>query len=408
MFRLEDRQLHILTGLLCGASIVLFCMFGMGKSPQTRFRGELSGMQDFSEAWVCTYEPKNADPLQENKDGDRMVVDVVSAPAVIPVKAGKEGTVVTLTHKAPEIGNDPIYLTLETEKQKLRVLADQNLIYTSEETDDNMSAFHIIPIAPQYRNAVITIELTGQTEEDMEIGTIRAGNYGAVLIQAFLDNGIFLIAGILLGSISIFLLMIWIFTKNIWRQKRLLLYNCLEGVFLGSIFLAESSLVQVIVNWNYGLYFVKACLVMIAVMLHLMVMRCFINKKRVLFFIDVGILLYGIFYISMMVLQGFSLLELDQVYLVARVMYVAGVFLYTLMLAVAVYGYGQRMARPVLAANGILVISMAAWLVLPFLKGYSDWRTYVLTGGVIYDLVMDLWTKEYDLYAAQEEKGVNK
>lgn len=407
MFRLEDRQLHILTGLLCGASIVLFCMFGLGTSPQTKIGGQISGMQDFSEAWVCTYEPKNEDQLQEKKDGDKMVVDVVSVPAVIPVKAGKEETVVTLTHKAPDIGTDPMYLTLETKRQKIRVMVDQTLIYTSEEVDDTMSAFHIIPIAPQYRNAVITIELTGQAQEDMEIGTILAGKYSEVLIQAFLDNGVFLIAGVVLISISMFLFMIWIFTKNTWRQKRLLIYNCLEGAFLGSMFVAESRLIQVIVNWNYGLYFVKSCLVLIAVVLHLMVMRCFVNKKRVLFFIDVGILFYGIFYISMMVLQALSLLTLDQVYLVAKVMYAAGVFLYTLMLAVAVFGYGHRIANPALMANGILVISMVGWLVLPFLKGYSDWRLYILTGGVLlYMVVSWIYGLKNMIYMRPKKKKV--
>lgn len=405
MFRLEDRQLHIIAGLLFGASILLFCMFGLNEWSDVIVAGKLGGTKDFSDAWVCTYEPLDEEQQKENTDEDGRTVQVINTPTVIPVKAGKEGKVVTLTRKLPEMDTEPVYLLLETERQKVQVQIGQTVIYTSKEADDQLAALHIIPVGLQYRNSVVSIELTGQPDEDMQLGAIREGRYSEVFIQSISDDGIFVIAGILFVSISLCLLVVWIFTKNKWRQKKLLLYGCLEGSLLGVLFLLESRLLQVVVNWNYGLYFAKACTIVIAAVLHLMVMRCFVYKKRVLFFMDMGILFYGIFYISMMVLQAFSLLSMDSVYMTAKILTLVGILLYTIVLAVTLYGYGRKEAAPGFYANGILVVFLTVWLALPVLNSYMEWRPYILTGGVLlYMILLWIFGLKYLIYVRTEEK----
>ncbi len=376
MFRLEDRQLHILTGLLFGASILLFSLFALGKLPQMRATGTIRGMKDFSEAWVCSYVPKNAEKRTDKR------VEVVNAPAAVKVKADREGRSVTLTHKLPEMGNDPVYLMMETRKQHLEAHVGTNRIYVSDPMEDELTALHIIPVGAQYKNGVVSITITSY-EEEVQIGSILSGSYSELLIQAVQDGGLFALTGGSILSASLLLLVAWLFARNKWRHKKLLLYCCVEGILLGSMFLMESRLVTVLVNWNYGLYFIKACLVILESVAHLVVIRCFLYKKRVLFFTDIGILFFSVFYVSVMVLQAFSLLRLDQIYMVSQILFALMVLIYTVMLGVVTFRYGRKETAPGLIAGLLLVLFFAAWLVLPFLKAWRDYRIYMLPIGCI-------------------------
>ena len=378
MFRLEDRQLHILIGLLFGASVLLFCIFGLGNIPKIKTNGTINGLKDFSEAWVCTYEPQNADVL--NDEGETKVMEVINAPTLIPVKSGEK---VTLTHKTPEMGADTTYLVLEAKKQNVKVYVNQELLYKSSKSDEKVSSLHIIPVPPQYRDMMLTIELTGTSERGLEVGAIQTGSYTEVIVQAFLNNGVNFITGLILFAISICAFVVWSLVNNKWRQKKILLYGCLEGTVFGVLFLLESDPVRVILNWDYGLFFLKACLIVIVAVLHLVLMRCFLYKKRMLFLVDLGVLFYGIFYISMMVLQAFSLLEIDTVYLIGRIMFAVSVFLYTIVLFVARFGYGQKETTPNLVANGLLISSFGIWLLFPLLRSWTEWKIYILPGGVL-------------------------
>lgn len=402
MFRLEDRQLHILTGLLFGASILLFCLFALGKLPQMRAAGTIRGMKDFSEAWVCSYVPRNAEKRTDKR------VEVVNAPASVNVKADRNGKSVTLTHKLPEMGNDPIYLMMETRKQHVEAQVGTVRIYDSDPMDDNLSALHVIPVGAQYRNGVINITITSFGEEDVQIGSILSGNYSELLIQAVQDGGLFALAGGLIFVGSLFLLAVWLFARNKWRHKKLLLYSCMEGILIGSMLLLESRLVAVLVNWNYGLYFVKVCLVILETVAHLMVLRCFLYKKRVLFFTDIGILFFSIYFVSMMVLQAFALLKLDQIYMVSQILFAMMVLIYTIMLGIVTFRYGRRETAPGLIAGVLLVLSFVAWLILPFLQAWRDYRIYMLPLGCVIYMVLS-WglglKRQQNGMSAQQEKA---
>ena len=78
--------------------------------------------------------------------------------------------------------------------------------------------------------------------------------------------------------------------------------------------------------------------------MHIMVMRCFMRRKKMLAFLDTGILLYGICYISVMVLTGFSLIDCSTVFIFSAGLFAICVLLYTVVLAIAMGRYGTANA----------------------------------------------------------------
>ena len=409
MFRLEERQLHMLLGLLCGVSILLFCIFGISNNPTSKDRKALSGMEEFSQAWVCTYETNDKDKLKEyqksrkntEKTKSNTITEIVNLP--VSILAEKEKNV-TLTHKLPEIDNDIIYLTIQTNRQNIQVLVENDILYTSEEADGRVPAYHVIPIPTKYENMVATIELQGTSSGKMDIGTISVGGYNEVVVQAILENTSFLVIGILLIGISICLFGVWLLVKNTWKQKKLLLYAVLEGVSLGVLFFADGRFIQVLSGWNYSIYLIRACLVIVTAVLHLVIIRCFTNKKKVLFLIDAGIILYGIFYISVMVLQAFSFITFAGAYRMGYVLFGIVVLMYTIVLAVAIYEYKQKEAKFVFFANAFLLLCVIAQIFVKIFKiQISVDSIYISCGFLIYMILLFVFGLKKAFYVQPEK-----
>lgn len=390
MFRLEERQLHILTGLLAVASILLFLVFGISKMPEYRENGNVKGMDDFSEAWVCTYQTEDVDKLKANKSGEKlsdekevsMITEIANLPSEFPVKKGET---LTLSHKVPDIDMETVYLVMQTKGQIVRAYIGQEVLYESTKSDISLQAFHGIAIPREYKNMVLTIELTGIKSKRTKVSAIYSGTYNEMLIQAFMENGFLCITGLFLISTSICMLVVLILIKNTARQKKLLLYGSLEGLLIGLLFLAESRIAQIFINWNYGIYFAKVCLLVIMAVFHLMIIRLFIFKKKLLFVTDIGILAYGIFYISVMVLQAFSLLHFDIIYFAGKLMFVISIVLYMVILLAAMSGHDQKDGKTVFAANIMLLLSLLMpMLMWVFGRQAGTGNIYICIGFAVY------------------------
>lgn len=409
MFRLEERQLHVLLGLLCVASILMFCIFGISRNSASDIKNELSGMENFSEAWVCTYTTNDADKLKEyqktqsntGKMKSNMITEIVNLPVSIP--ADKENSV-TLTHKLPEIDSDKIYLTIQTEQQNIKVLVENDVLYSSLDADGKVSAYHVIPVPAQYKNKVASIELQGTGSGQMQIGAIGVGNYNEVVVQAIQENTSFLVIGILLIGISISLFGVWILVKNTWKQKKLLLYAVMEGLSLGVLLFADGRFIQILTGWNYSIYLIRTCLVIFTAVLHLIIIRCFTNKKKVLFLIDAGILFYGIFYISVMVLQAFSLITFAGAYRAGYILFGIIILMYTIVLLVAVYEYKQKEARIVFFANVFLLLCIAVQIFVKIFKIQNSVDSiYISCGILFYMIILQVFGLKKSFYVRTEK-----
>ncbi|MCM1157770.1 MAG: histidine kinase [Bacteroidales bacterium] len=359
MFQLEDRQLHMIAGMIAGVSMILFVIFSIGSRTVFSLEGSLKGMEDFSEGWISTYESSEAKNPKK-----KTVSEVVSLPAELPVK---KGTAVWLTHKVPDMDREAAYLVLETNRQAVRVNVDNEEIYRSTSFDDKIKVCHVIPVSPQFADRVITLSLTGEKDK-MQISGIRSGSFNELLVEALSDNGMSVAAGAFLFLLSLSLFAAWFIIANQKRKKRVLVYAGLEALSVGVLLLVDSRLMQYLWQNHFVAYLVRNCLLILSVVFHLMVIRCFMNKKRVLLIVDIGIMAYGIFYISIMVLQAFGLFNFAGTYTAGRAAVKLGIFLYTAVLAVAVYQYKRKEAVPIFYANAALLLCLVLRQVLVWAK----------------------------------------
>lgn len=391
MFRLEERQLHILILLVLGASVLLFCLIGIERIPVLDDLGTTHGMADFSDGWICTYETEDREKLEEyyksqgeNFDEEnRAVQEVNTFPAILPVI---KGTPLVLFHRAPEIGQEIQYLLLETDRTAVQISIGEKIIYRSSEKENRIASYHLVPLKPEYNDEILKIELTGQSTEKMQVNAIHIGNRNQVWVHLLSADGAMAAVGCIFIGLALVMLLIYILMKNTWMQKRLLLFGSLEGIAFGGLFLMEGQLAVITTGWNYGLALLRACLIVIIGILHLMVMRCFVYKKKVLAFLDTGILVYCIFYISAMVLQGFSIMQFDTVYDIGKWLLAVCSLLYSIVMVVAVERYEQKQCKPAIIANVILLIGIAVQVAVQLLRIHqqSDNPWYFLIGLVVY------------------------
>lgn len=371
MLQLEERQLHIVMFLMMGVSIVLFCFFGIQRIPEIDEFGKTEGMKNFSDGWICSYETDNVQKLEEYRsteenatDPDSKIIrEVVTFPSVFSV--AEEKTLILL-HRVPELNVDTVYMVMETDSQAIRVSVEQTVIYESDEKEAGIPAVHVIPISAQYKDNILTVELTDVLNKDIEVKSIYTGTRNQLLVELIKENIAAVATGILLVCISLCMLLVWFIVQNTWRQKGLLLYCSLEGIVLGLLFTINGKFFPVLTGWNYGVNMLKSFAVILAGVLHLMIIRSLIYKKKVLKLVDTGIFLYGIFFISIIVLQAFSLLQFNTVYSIGKWLFAISVLVYTIVLAVAVYEYNRTEGKPVLYANAFLILCLVIQLIMQF------------------------------------------
>lgn len=395
MFRLEERQLHILMFLVLGASVILFCLLGIEKIAPLDERGGIQGMTDFSDGWICVYETDDMERLEEYHnsqegdfdEGDRIVQEVTALPATIPVV---ESTPLAIFHRVPEIRQETQYLLLETRKTAVEVSIEDKIIYRSSGKENGITAYHLVPLVQEYKDEILRIKFSGQPKGKMQIYAIYIGTRNQLWVQLLSESGITPVLGCIFVGISLCMLLICTIMNNTWQQKRLLLYSGLEGLALGLLFLLEGRLAVILSGWNYGIGLLRTCFIIMIGILHLMVMRCFMYRKKVLAAVDTGILVYGVFYISVMVLQAFSIVQFDMAYAIGKWMFAVCSLIYVVVLGVAMHRYGQKECTLPFTANIILLLGVGVQLVSQLLRVQqsSGNMWYLLAGLVLYILFM--------------------
>lgn len=387
MFHLSDKQLHILLGGLCGATLLLLCFFALFEKPLAGLTGELEGLSDYSQGWIASYQTTDAKLLQtyqqeNNNITDNMIQQVVNLPATFEVE---KGNVVTLTHKVPDIGQTTTYVVLDTKQEKVSVSIQGELLYESSEKEGYLPARHVIAIDPQYQNQILQIQLTGMERNEITLQGIYEGNYSQVRLSAWLENGYDVIVGgiLILGSACFFV--VWLLAYNRIRNKRPLLYSVMELFGIGCIFLGESRLVRMAFRWEIGWYLLESAAFIIIAIVHILLVRSVAYKKHMLSLLDMGCLVCSIFYISVMVLQGFSLLHFDTIRILS-----AGICIIIFVgCTVALGVYKRKDNRLILAAHGILLFGMFLQMLHQIMQGKaSAMPVYMITGLVLYEGVV--------------------
>lgn len=400
MFRLEDRQFHMILLLILGASAILFCFFGIRKIPAIDERGRAEGMDDFSDGWVCIYKTEDEQKLQEYQSTeesssggtDNIIQEVVTLPQKLPVAKGET---LSLFHKVPELEMDIMYLMFKTDYQMVKITVGQDILYESDRRARKLPSYHVIQLLPEYQEQIIDIELTGQSGDYVEVEAICTGNRNQLWMGLLMENGVAVVTGMLLICISLCMLLVYAFIKNARKQKNGLLYSSLEGLLLGFLLIVDGNLLPVLTGWNYGTYVLRACLIILVALLHLMNIRCFVSRRRVLVFLDTGILVYGVFYISAIVLQAFSLVQFDTVYSIGKGLLGISIFLYTIMLGIIVYYYDHKAGRSIFYANAVIILCILAQIIMWASGREIQFNNiYIPIGFVIYNIMLWIFNLE--------------
>ncbi len=418
MFRLKEQQLHMLIWLIVVASIVIFCILGIEPMLQIDESGSWKGMEDFSSGWVCTYETGDEEKYKEYQKGkeevatkdevDYTIIDVVTLPNSFLTR---NQSTVSMTHRIPEMDESMLYMTLEIEDVAVKVSVGNDVIYQSRDKEKKLSVRHIIPIASKYEELVLKVELSGPESEEIEVEAVQIGNYNQLWLSTLQAEGVVLPMAFFMIVIGGILLTVRIFIKNTWQQKRTLLYAGAEGIVVGSMYLLNSEVIPLLTGWNYGVYVLRVCVLILAMLLHLMIMRCFIFKKKVLGLVDTTLLLLGVLYISVMVLQGFSLVQFDTIYIICACIYVVLVVAFTIVLIVSIFDYGRKEGMPVFVANVIYIIGMFMQLVMFLISGRTVVNDlYGCIGFVLYMLYIWIYSLRQALFVQPkcEEQPMNE
>lgn len=382
MFRLEKNQIHMVLFLLLAAGIFLFIFFGVGSIPKTKIKSDISGLADFSDGWICTYETGNSSETAGKNSSDTSkkkvtISEIISLPETISMSPG---TPVVMTQKLPDYGQENIYLIFQTKDVAIELYCDEQILYTSKKREKNITATHVICIDKEFRGRIVTVKLTGDEKGSLDIQRVSAGTYVNLLSYGWKESGALFVAGLFLLICHIAFLIPWIMIHNVSRQKAVLTYGLWESLFSGLFFILESKLFRLLTGWNFTLFLVEICILIIAMVLHITLIHSSVYKKKILFFTSIGILLYGVLFITVMVLCAFSLITVVAAYKAVKLCVVLGILACTIILLISVYVYGRQEARILSVANGILMAGICC-------QGI-DWILHHENGkGMVYTVV---------------------
>lgn len=371
MFHLQERQLHIILLLIVIAGGVCFFLFGMTPLPEREGGQSVQTLNDFSEGWL----------YHSTKD-----MQVVSFPIQLDAK---DGDTFTYSHRAPDMTSENQYLVMEANRLMLQVQVADEVIFESSEKDAKHLSYYVIPILSEYNNRSITLTYQRLENEAITIPKIMVGTKTQLYGQVLQDNWGYILWGSLLILLCIFSLGVYFLVKNTVTAKRVLLYGSLEGLVLGTLSLFQGSTIPILTGWNYGTHILKVCLVIILAILYLFVLRCLTYKKRVISLIDIGVVLYLVYFISVAVLHFFGLIQIDTAYTISEWLYVVVIITYTCAFGISVMDYHREESRPVLYANVVLVICIIMQVIMGVVgRDLAFNNIFLPIGFTIYELFL--------------------
>lgn len=346
MFQFQDKQLHWMILLILVTTGIFFFFFGVSDIPSFEGGRYIRQMDDFSDGWLC----------QKKKD-----VEVVFFPAAFDARQGDS---LSFYHRTPDMANENLYLVFETDRQPVQVKIDDMVIYESSNQDDELLAYHTVKINPEYYNKNIVITYTRGANKEVHAPALKIGTKSQLLGQIICDNFANVLLGAILFLICFCMLLPYILIKNTAFAKSALLYGSLEGMVLGLICILQGNLIPVMTGWNYGIYLLRICFLVVLGILHLMVMRCFTYRKKILSGIGIGVVFYLIYFISMMVLQFFDLISLNTIDTISKGFFIATILIYTCVFGKYLLEDHKKETKFITYSNGILVISMIIQIVM--------------------------------------------
>ncbi len=393
MYSLSKRQLNTLLLILSIVGILVVIIYGItlhkkGDAPLNK-----AGFTGFNDAWI----------IQTDEGGMTM-----SLPAVADVKAGEA---VSISHQTPSNLNDDTVLYFRTEYQAVEVKLDNQIIYSYGVDEvrplgkSTVPAYHMVSLGKVCSDKNLTITyLSMYNKYAGELPVISYGAAGDVLYSIWQDNIWIFILSILLIIVSIIVIMVYIFMGKL-RHENSALGLLVVFLWTAAIWsISDNKIMQLYINSLYVLYLLKSMVTLIIPVVYLMYVRCFIDKKKIIKYVDFGIGIYGANFVTALVLQVLGLVDLFRYMVFTEILIFIGLVIITIVLGIAVITFGKRSLRDIVVANIIFIIFILLDFIIGIVEPDSSIHGIILRIGIFAYVICMLVVTERNMIWQVEKK----
>lgn len=340
MKNISWSQLNIILTIMISTTLLLALIGGIFyQSPKERI--QIEDVTDMNDAWI----------IATNEEYDSST----NLPCNLEANKGEP---VSISHFLPEnIGLD-YGIAFQSVYNAVQVKVDGTIIYQYGVDEKRpfisspVPTWNLVPIDSQYAGKLVTITQISEYGTYSGLFTsVQGGSCSALLYRHWMEKGWGLLLSVIfllltLGLIGV-ALAVGIHKKVDMRFRYFIL---LAGtILLWSI--SGSPLISLFTKNGYGFWLLHILTRMLIPVAYLVFLRGFEQKKRLVMFIDIGILLSGILYVAVTVLQILGLLEFAVTYDIAGNLYSIGFVVYTIAIVIGWLKYGRKELQAISIAN---------------------------------------------------------
>lgn len=276
----------------------------------------------------------------------------------------QKGEAVSLSHYLPEqLGND-YAIAFRSVYNEVQVKIGEKVIYQYG-VDEKRPFVHaavpkwnLIPIDAEYAGQLLTItQVSDYFRYAGVFDRVYAGSRDALRYLQWRENGWGVILSAVLILLCLGLSIVVISMRRHLKDHPQLLYYEIFAVTITLWNLSGNPLLASYMGMNYMFWLVHMLMRMLLPVVWLLLLRTYMQTKRLLQLVDLGILAAGIGYVILTVLQVLGLLEFAVTYEAVNMVCGIGFVLYTVCLILGWLKYRKAELRGLAVSNLVLCIA---------------------------------------------------
>lgn len=343
MKNISWSQLNIILMIVIGTA-ALFGLVGGLATRGTNQAVNMAEVQGMNDAWIV--------------ESDMAYDTATDLPCNLEIE---KGTPVSISHYLPEeLGND-YGIAFRSMYNQVQVKVEDTILYQYGVDEHQMFVsspvpkWNYVPIDRQYAGELLTItQISEYGKYSGFFPTVQLGSRSALVYAQWKSYG----WGCILSMVLILMVLGMIgIALGLQAHKKLDMSARYYLVLAVCIMLWSVSGVPVLsmyVKNSYVLWFVHMITRLVIPITYLLFLRSFIQKRRMVMLVDIGILVAGICYAAIMILQILGLLELSVTYDALGVLYSIGFAAYTVLILFGWLKYDRTELRAMAVGNCLL------------------------------------------------------
>lgn len=343
MKNISWSQLNIILMIVIGTA-ALFGLVGGLATRGTNQAVNMAEVQGMNDAWIV--------------ESDMAYDTATDLPCNLEIE---KGTPVSISHYLPEeLGND-YGIAFRSMYNQVQVKVGDTILYQYGVDEHQMFVsspvpkWNYVPIDRQYAGELLTItQISEYGKYSGFFPTVQLGSRSALVYAQWKSYG----WGCILSMVLILMVLGMIgIALGLQAHKKLDMSARYYLVLAVCIMLWSVSGVPVLsmyVKNSYVLWFAHMITRLVIPITYLLFLRSFIQKRRMVMLVDIGILVAGICYAAIMILQILGLLELSVTYDALGVLYSIGFAAYTVLILFGWLKYDRTELRAMAVGNCLL------------------------------------------------------